>query len=126
MQRAITLFSLLICMGITLTGCIYRPPVQQGNVITDKDLGALHKGMTKTKVESLLGTPVLTNMYADNRLVYVYIFKKGHHKMHSTRLIVYLRDNRVVSFWTDKINPATGLSCLTPNHSPNFTAFSPQ
>ncbi len=106
MQRTMTLFSLLICMAITLTGCIYRPPVQQGNVITDKDLGALHKGMTKTKVESLLGTPVLTNIYVDKRLVYVYTFKKeGHHKMHSTRLIVYLRDNCVVSFWTDKNQP---------------------
>ena len=102
MRRIITIIALIICFAFTLTACVYHPPIQQGNIITDKELSALHKGMSKAKVRSLFGDPVLVNIYVDNRLVYVYTFQPGRRRMQSTHLIVYLRNNRVTSFWTDK------------------------
>lgn len=103
MRRIIIITSLVISFFFTSTACVYHPPVQQGNIITDRELSTLHKGMSKSKVRSLLGDPILVNIYADNRLVYVYTFQSGRRKMQSLHLIVYLSNNRVTSFWTEKI-----------------------
>ena len=78
MRRVIIVIALIIVFALTLTACIYHPPVQQGNIITDKELSALRKGISKAKVRSLFGDSVLVNIYADNRLVYVYTFQLGH------------------------------------------------
>ena len=88
----------------TLGGCVYHPPIQQGNIITNKNLRTLHKGMTKDQVRTVLGDPVLVNIFSDNRMmIYVYTFQCGHHRrIQSVRLIIYLRNNRVTDFWTGK------------------------
>lgn len=91
-----------IIVLVVLTACVYHPPVQQGNIIMDKELRTLHKGMSKYKVRSLFGEPVLVNVYADNRLVYVYAFQPSYGKMQFFHLIIYLRNNQVISFWTDR------------------------
>ena len=103
MRRIITVIALIIYFFFTSAACVYHPPVQQGNIITDKELSALHKGISKAKVRSLLGDPILVNVYADNRLVYVYTFQAGRRRMQSLHLIIYLNNNRVVSFWKEKI-----------------------
>ena len=103
MRRIIIIIALTICFFLASTSCVYHPPVQQGNIITDKELSILYPGMPKAEVLSLLGDPILVNIYADNRLVYVYTFQAGHKKMQSVHLIVYLSNNRVTSFWTEKI-----------------------
>ncbi|MFW0072570.1 MAG: outer membrane protein assembly factor BamE [Coxiella-like endosymbiont] len=103
MRRIITITSLIIYFLFTSTACVYHPSVQQGNIITDRELNTLHKGMSKSKVRSLLGDPILVNIYADDRLVYVYTFQAGRRKMQSLHLIIYLSNNRVTNFCTEKI-----------------------
>lgn len=95
------LIIIVIVLMIISTACVYNPPIQQGNVITNKELRSLYKGMSKAKVCSLFGNPILINVYADNRLVYVYTFQSDYRRMQSIHLIVYLRNNQVTSFWTD-------------------------
>ena len=50
---AITLTSL----AITLSGCIkpYQPPIQQGNILTAKNVNSIHRGMTSQQVIKTLG-----------------------------------------------------------------------
>lgn len=103
-MRRITIITLIICFAFASTACVYHPPVQQGNIIVDKELSSLHKGMSKTKVRSMFGDPVLVNVCTDNRLVYVYTFQANYRRMQSLHLIVYLRNNRVTSFCTEKVN----------------------
>lgn len=93
----ITLVFLILLIG----GCIYHPSIQQGNIITDKDLGNLHIGMTKDQVRKLLGDPLIVNT-TNNRMIYVYTFQANHRPMQLTRLIIYLHDNKLTKFWTDK------------------------
>lgn len=103
MRRVTLIF--LVCLITTLWGCVYHPNIQQGNIITDKDLGNLDTGMTKDQVRAALGDPVLVNIFSDNRMVYVYTFQPGHRRMQSTHLIIYLHNNHVTNFWTDKNEP---------------------
>ena len=92
----------LACLITTLVGCVYHPPIQQGNIITDKDLSTLHEGITKNQVRTILDDPVLVNIFADNRMVYVYTCQLSNQIMQSTRLIIHLCNNHVTNFWTDK------------------------
>ncbi len=110
------LLPILICLVTlcNLTACVYHPDVQQGNVLTQKDLNALHDGMSAYEVQSLFGDPVLINIFKDNRIVYVYTFQKGHRPMTEKRLLVYLRNNRVVNYWTDSNAPTARIDIPSP------------
>ena len=55
----------------------YKIDVQQGNVLTQDMVSQLKPGQTKDQVRFLLGTPVLMDMFHNNRWDYVYRMKKG-------------------------------------------------
>jgi len=65
-----TVLFLLVFGTLTLSGCL-KNLVQQGNVIPDKTVAAIAVGDTRFRVESLLGTAVLTSPLHPNRAVYV-------------------------------------------------------
>ncbi len=113
-MRRIFLLPLFFLFSLGLCGCVYHPDVQQGNIITNKDLRALHKGMTADEVRSLLKDPILENIYADNRMVYVYTFQHEHEKMTEKRLIVYFRNHRVTNYWTDMKSPGSPIAIPHP------------
>ncbi|WP_264435337.1 outer membrane protein assembly factor BamE [Coxiella endosymbiont of Dermacentor marginatus] len=103
MRRATLIF--LVYLIITLEGCVYHPPIQQGNIFSDKDLSTLYKGMTKDQVRAILADPVLVNIFSDNRMVYVYTFQHGRRqRMQLTHLIICLHNNHVTDFWIEKTN----------------------
>ena len=59
------------CSAPNLPG-IYRMDIQQGNVITADMLTRLEPRMTKRKVRFVLGTPLISDPFNDNRWDYVY------------------------------------------------------
>lgn len=76
------LLSLSLCL--CLSACswsnfplLYKPDVQQGNVLAPERVAALKIGMNQDEVTYLLGTPVLENTFAQQDTVYVYTMKKG-------------------------------------------------
>ena len=107
-RRNILFIGFITCLlSFVLSGCMYRPTVQQGNVINAAHLKAIKNGMTSSQIKSLLGGPLLINIYQDNRIVYVYTFQRGHHSMKEKRLIIYLKNNRVTNYWYDDQLPGT-------------------
>ena len=93
------LLLLAFSVVISMTSCVYRPDTQQGNVITDADVRAIHQGMTADQIRFKLGDPILTNIFADNRMVYVYTFQHNHQKIQFKRLIIFLSNDRVTDYW---------------------------
>lgn len=93
---AITLTSL----AITLSGCIkpYQPPVQQGNILTAKNVNSIHTGMTSQEVSKILGKPILTNLYRNNLSTYVYTYQaKNSNQLSKQQLIISFKNNRVTN-----------------------------
>lgn len=60
-----------------MAGCVYVADVQQGNVIEQKELSQLKKGMTKQQVKFLLGAPIIRDPFHRDRWDYVYTLRKG-------------------------------------------------
>ena len=63
---------------VFLTSCItvYTPEVQQGNVVTQEMIDKLKPGMTRGQVRYVLGTPLIVDMFHQNRWDYFYYLKK--------------------------------------------------
>lgn len=99
---AALIFSIAGCLA--LTGCAYKIDVQQGNIITNKDVKAIHRGMSINHVKDMLGTPLLVNIYKDNRIVYVYTMKRGHRAMTRRNLTIHFIDGKVTYIRTQLAN----------------------
>jgi outer membrane protein assembly factor BamE (lipoprotein component of BamABCDE complex) len=50
----------------------YRTTVQQGNYITQDQLEQVRAGMTRNQVQFVLGQPLLSNSFRDDRWIYVF------------------------------------------------------
>lgn len=82
-----------------LSGChlVHKDDIEQGNIIKPAAVRQLHKGMTEEEVRSIMGNPVLKNIFTPNRRVYVYTFQPGQGKMHETRVTCTFVNGRVES-----------------------------
>jgi outer membrane protein assembly factor BamE len=60
-----------------LPGCVYRPDIQQGNLLQTSDVDQVKPGMTRSQVRYILGTPMVSNPFDQQRWDYVYTFRRG-------------------------------------------------
>jgi outer membrane protein assembly factor BamE len=72
---------------------VYRMPVQQGNIVTEEMIDAVQPGMTKRQVRYLLGTPLLLDMFHQDRWDYTYTMKRGDNPMVVKRLTLWFKDD---------------------------------
>ncbi|MFT5812215.1 MAG: outer membrane protein assembly factor BamE [Rubritalea sp.] len=62
---------------VTLSACVYRQDIAQGNRIDEEKIVQLAVGMTKVQVEFLLGTPALIDLHHPDDWLYIYFIKLG-------------------------------------------------
>jgi outer membrane protein assembly factor BamE len=79
-----------------LGGCVYRIDIQQGNVVEQEDVEQVDVGMTRSQVQFLLGTPMVSDTFHEDRWDYTYYFRQGRSRDIQRRwFIVYFEDDRV-------------------------------
>lgn len=84
-----------------IAGCVYVPPVAQGNYLKQDDLKQLKVGMTPKQVRYLFGKPTLANPFESDVWRYIYYYKAGAGaKTTRYRLTVYFKDGKVERFTT--------------------------
>jgi outer membrane protein assembly factor BamE len=89
----------LLC---AVAACVYEIDIQQGNKLEPKDIEAVKVGMTRNQVRFLLGTPVVSDPFRDNRWDYVYYFRPGRSENPERRwLIVWFEENIVTKIDRD-------------------------
>ena len=91
----------LLLITALLCGCVYHQPIRQGNVLSPTKTQAIHQGMTSEEVVAKLGSPVLENMYSDNRMTYVYTNQPKRNKTEITHFIVQFQNDQVVNIQSD-------------------------
>lgn len=73
----------------------YRPDVQQGNFVSGEMVKQLQIGMTPDQVRFILGTPLLTDMFHENRWDYVFRLEQGSGRVIASRVTVHFKDSRL-------------------------------
>lgn len=103
--------SLLGLMVILITGCIYRVDIPQGIVVTPEQIRQIQPGMSRKQVESILGSPILTNVFHTNRIDYYRYLIPGSNKVkkpfQKDTVIYYNQNNEVVSIKNRNFRTAT-------------------
>jgi outer membrane protein assembly factor BamE len=88
---------LLIPATLVMAACVYRIDIQQGNLLKDKDIAQVEVGMTRSQVQFLLGTPMVSDSFHHDRWDYAYFLRKGRSPDVDRRWVVVYFDNDRVS-----------------------------
>lgn len=83
------------CGSFRLPG-VYRLDIQQGNVVTREMLAQLEPGMDRRKVRFILGTPLVTDTFNEDRWDYVYSFKEGNGDRMQRHVSIYFDNDRLI------------------------------
>ena len=102
---SITKWLVLITIAVSLTGCIrpFKFDVEQGNDITPETIMQISPGMSESEVRSILGTPMLNDVFHAQRWDYVYFERTGKGKETRMHLAVFFEDGRVVNVRRDPV-----------------------
>ena len=80
---------------------VYRPTIQQGNVVSQEQVNELAPGMTKRQVKFILGTPMLTDLFHVDRWDYAFTLGEGSQPSEMRRVTVFFEDDRLVRITGD-------------------------
>ncbi|HTH76075.1 MAG TPA: outer membrane protein assembly factor BamE [Trinickia sp.] len=90
----------------------YRITIVQGNFVSKEAAEKMRVGMSRDEVKAALGTPLLTDMFHDERWDYVFYFKRGSTAVVQQRdFIVNFKGDRVES-WSGGENLPSELELL--------------
>lgn len=92
MRQSRYLFAVAVCASLG-AGCSYKPAfiteykidVQQGNVLSQEAVAQLKPGLTRDQVRYVLGTPLISDVFHQQRWDYVYRYRNGQTEQVETR-----------------------------------------
>jgi len=76
----------------------YRPDIQQGNFVSQEMLNQLKVGQTRDQVRFILGSPLLTDVFHDDRWDYPFYLARGNGELTTSRVTVFFKDDKVERF----------------------------
>ncbi len=78
--RLLVVLPLVFGAFLSVSACVYRLDVQQGNEITQEMISKVKPGMTRREVVKVLGYPLVNDPFNRDRWDYFYSFKSGKTK----------------------------------------------
>ncbi len=82
---------------LSLTSCIYRMDIEQGNAIDEEKLQKLSLGMSKKQVKFLLGNPAIKDIFHENKWHYLRTLKHDNGaKMDAKTMVLEFEGNTLV------------------------------
>jgi len=94
--RILTLVALLLAGCSSVPSLPYKIEVQQGNVITQEMVDKLKPGMTRSQVRFVLGSPMISDAFHDNRWDYIYRLEQKGRLVEQRRLAVFFEEDKLV------------------------------
>jgi outer membrane protein assembly factor BamE len=82
---------------------VYKLDINQGNYLTQDQVDKLKVGQTKQQVRTLLGTPLLTSVFRDNRWDYVYEYQRQGRITEHRNFTVYFADDKLARWEGDEL-----------------------
>ena len=90
---------------------VHRPDIQQGNIVTQAMVDQLRPGMSKRQVRFVLGTPMLVDVFHQNRWDYMYTMTEGWGDTKKQRLSLYFEEDRLTRLEGDLRPSQAGILC---------------
>src|SRR6185436_6463200 len=93
-----------IALAASLAGCgipralgiaPYKIEVQQGNFISQEMVSQLKEGMSKDQVRQIMGTPLLIDLFHNERWDYVYSRATSDGRREGRKLAVFFEDGKL-------------------------------
>ena len=100
---------LIAVAAFALAACVYRIDIQQGNLLDEEDVNQVDLGMTRSQVQFLLGTPMVSDSFHRDRWDYAYYYRRGRSPDADRRwVVVYFENDRVQRIERDiELQPAS-------------------
>lgn len=76
---------------------VYKVDIQQGNVVTQDMLARLQPGMDKSQVSFIMGTPLLIDVFHNDRWDYYYSYQKGGKRREQRRVTLIFEDDKLIA-----------------------------
>lgn len=95
----------LLCSITLLAGCqyfqfpgVHKINIQQGHIINKEMIEQLEPGMNKRQVRFVLGNPLISDVFDDDRWDYYYSLKMGDGRFYKRLLTVYFDGDTMTHF----------------------------
>lgn len=111
-----------VLIASLLTGCgsvdklpfVHRIDVQQGNIVTQEMVDQLKPGMTKRQVQFTLGSPMIVDVFHQERWDYLYRMTPGKGAIEQKRVTLHFKDDALVQIEGDyRPNPQPALAAAS-------------
>jgi outer membrane protein assembly factor BamE len=97
----------------------YRIDIQQGNLVTQDMVEKLQPGMSRSQVRFALGTPLVTDVFHNDRWDYIYRYEKAGKLVENRRIVAVFDGDKLVRIEGDvvpgKPKPAVSSAPASPN-----------
>jgi|SRR5690554_2930702 len=102
---SVALAASLLAGGCSIDSLVspYRIDVRQGNYVDQQMVAQLRRGMTREQVRFVLGTPLVVDMFRENRWDYVYRHTEGWNEPQTRRLSLFFVDDKLDSVEGDVV-----------------------
>jgi outer membrane protein assembly factor BamE len=98
----------LVLATCLLTGCLYRPELNQGDYLTQAELDKLEPGMTKNEVQQVMGTPALIPVFELDEWNYTFASLPGNQRNKTLKfktISLYFKHDRLQSYRSTSWHP---------------------
>ena len=116
-RRAIALgWAVAGCAGLVACGSLdnasgriasivspHKIDIVQGNFVSKEQAAALQPGMSRIQVRDILGTPLLTSLFHEQRWDYVFTFKRKGLEPQARKVTVFFKGDLLERFDADKL-----------------------
>ncbi|MDM8569731.1 outer membrane protein assembly factor BamE [Thiotrichales bacterium HSG1] len=90
-------FHFICIVVIFVSGCsMHLIDIQQGNVVTQEMLDRLELNMPAKKVQFIMGTPLMVDVFHQNRWDYIYTFQGSYKKREQRHISLFFDDNKLL------------------------------
>ncbi len=81
--------------SLILTSCVYKLDVEQGNIVTQEMVDQLEPNMNKRQVRYVLGTPLLVDVFHQDRWDYLYSLQPGGGIREQRRITLFFKEEKL-------------------------------
>lgn len=86
----------LVPAGCSRFHVVHRIDIQQGNVVTQEKVNQLETGMNRNQAQFVMGSPMVVDVFHEDRWDYIYYLKPGYGDPTEERVTLFFEDDTLV------------------------------